>query len=44
MEKKKIEILAIQMGSEIADLEKNIKKVAKLLEDNLKHRTADFVF
>ena len=45
MEKKtKIDLLAIQMGSEIGNLEANIKKVQNLLENNLSVRSADFVF
>ena len=45
MEKKtKIDLLAIQMGSELGALEANINKVEKLLEDSLSIRTADFVF
>ena len=45
MEKKtKIDLLAIQLGSELGALEANINKVEKLLEDSLSIRTADFVF
>lgn len=44
MEKKKIELLAIQMGSVIANSDENIKKVEKLLEENLSLRSVDFVF
>ena len=44
MEKKKVKLLAIQMGSAIADIDKNILKVQKLLEDNLSSCSADFVF
>ena len=45
MEKKvKINILAIQMSSIIADLESNIQKVEYLLEKNLVDKTVDFVF
>ena len=42
--KKKITLLAIQMGSEIADLKANISKVRELLEKKLSVRPADFVF
>ena len=46
MEKKKtkINLLAIQMGSEIAQLEANIKKVEMLLENCLSRGAVDFVF
>lgn len=44
MEKKKITLLAIQMGSVIADRDSNIKKVRELLETCLSKRKADFVF
>ncbi len=45
MEKKtKISLLAIQIGSEIADVEANILKVENLLEQNLSSKRADFVF
>ena len=45
MEKKtKVYLLAIQMGSDIANLELNIQKVENLLEDCLLNRSADFVF
>ena len=45
MEKKtKIDLLAIQMGSVIADIEANINKVENLLESTLSKRLADFVF
>ena len=45
MEKKtKISLLAIQMGSEIANIEANILKVERLLEKNLASKSADFVF
>jgi predicted amidohydrolase len=44
MEKKtKIDLLAIQMSSEIAKLDSNIKKVRGLLEKFLKKRRVDFV-
>ena len=44
MEKKKIKLLAIQLGSEIADINKNIEKAKELLERNLSKQVADFVF
>ena len=45
MEKKtKIEILAIQLGSVIGDLERNVEKARFLLEDSLSNKPADFVF
>lgn len=45
MEKKtKIDLLAIQIGSVIGDLNANIKKVQNLLEKKLSIRSADFVF
>ena len=44
MEKKEVKLLAIQMGSAIADVDKNILKVEKLLEENLSLNLADFVF
>ena len=44
MEKKTVELLAIQMGSVIDDRDKNIKKVEKLLRDNLSKKKADYVF
>ena len=44
MEKKKVKLLAIQMGSVIADIDKNIQKVQELLEKNLLQKTVDFVF
>ena len=45
MEKKtKISLLAIQIGSEIANVEANISKVEHLLEENLSYKRADFVF
>lgn len=45
MEKKtKINLLAIQMGSEIGDLRANIKKVENLLEKALLSQVVDFVF
>lgn len=42
--KTKVKLLAIQMGSIIADIQENIKKVEQLLEDNLSLYKADFVF
>ncbi len=45
MEKKtKVKLLAIQMGSVIADVEENIKKVEALIEKELFEKSADFVF
>ena len=44
MEKKKVKLLAIQMGSVIADRTKNIKKVEKLLEQSLSSKNVDCVF
>ena len=45
MEKKtKVNILAIQMSSEIGQIRVNIEKVRKLLEKNLLSYRADFVF
>lgn len=45
MEKKtKVSLLAIQIGSEIANVEANILKVENLLEKNLSSKRADFVF
>ena len=45
MEKKtKVKLLAIQLGSVIADLDANIKKAEKLLEYELIRNAADFVF
>lgn len=45
MEKKtKVRLLAIQMGSVIADLKANIEKVERLLEKELIRNAADFVF
>ena len=45
MEKKtKVSLLAIQIGSEIANIEANILKVENLLEQNLSSKSADFVF
>ncbi len=44
MEKKKIKLLAIQMGSVIADIEQNVLKVRNLLEENLLRHVSDFVF
>jgi len=42
--KKKIRLLALQMGSKIGDKEENIKKVKTLLEKNLSKHSADYVF
>lgn len=45
MEKKtKVKLLAIQLGSVIADVEANIKKAEALIEKELFERSADFVF
>ena len=45
MEKKtKVKLLAIQLGSVIADVGANIKKAEQLLEENLASNKADFVF
>ena len=45
MEKKnEVVLLAIQMGSIIADIDANIRKVEELLESNLSLKQADFVF
>ena len=44
MEKKKINLLAIQMESAIADLRKNIEKAESLIEKSLRKTSADFVF
>lgn len=44
MEKKTINLLAIQIGSIIADKDTNIKKVRNLLETLLSQNKADFVF
>ena len=44
MEKKKVKLLAIQIGSVIADIDANIQKVKRLLEDNLLKQSVDFVF
>ena len=44
MEKKKVKLLAIQMGSVIANIDKNIQKVRELLEKNLLQKSVDFVF
>jgi len=45
MEKKKeVRLLAIQIGSELADIDRNIEKVEKLLASNLSSKSADFVF
>ena len=45
MEKKtKVRLLALQIGSVIADRDSNIKKVKELLESTLAQRKVDFVF
>ena len=45
MEKKtKIRLLALQIGSVIADRDRNIKKVKELLDETLSKKKADFVF
>ncbi len=45
MEKKtKVKLLAIQLGSVIADINENIRKAERLLEENLLSRSVDFVF
>ena len=44
MEKKKINLLAVQMGSTIANLKQNITKVESILETLLSEEVADFVF
>lgn len=45
MEKKtKVKLLAIQLGTVIADVGANIKKAEQLLEENLASNKADFVF
>ena len=45
MEKKnEIVLLAIQMGSIIADINSNVRKVEELLESNLSKKSANFVF
>lgn len=45
MEKKtKVDLLAVQIGSVLGDLPKNIQKVESLLEKKLSNRLADFVF
>lgn len=44
MEKKTLKLLAIQMGSEIAQVQKNIDKVELLLREALSSVKADFVF
>lgn len=41
---KKIDLLAIQIGSEIAQINCNIQKVENFLEKNLSKKSADFVF
>ena len=42
--KKKVKLLALQMGSEIAQIEKNIEKVKTLLQESLKKYNPDFIF
>ena len=44
MEKKKVKLLAIQMGSTIANVDKNIAKVENMLNESLSAKSADFVF
>ena len=44
MEKKKVKLLAIQMGSVIANIDENIKKVRQLLERYLLQKSVDVVF
>ena len=45
MEKKnEVVLLAIQMGSIIADIDANVRKVEELLESSLSKKQADFVF
>ena len=44
MEKKKVKLLALQMGSVIGNKKKNIDNVKKLLEKYLKRYKTDFVF
>ena len=44
MEKKKINLLAVQIESAIANIDINIKKVESLLVDLLSNFSADFVF
>ena len=41
---KKISLLAVQIGSVIADKKKNIEKVENLLRDELSNEKSDFVF
>ncbi len=41
---KKIKLLAIQIGSEIGNLDANIRKTKKLIEKYLSEKNADFVF
>ena len=42
--KKKVKLLALQMESEIAQIEKNIEKVKTLLQESLKKYNPDFIF
>jgi len=44
MEKKKIKLLAVQLGSVIGDRDRNIKKAKELLESLLEKQKVDFVF
>jgi predicted amidohydrolase len=44
MADKKVNLLAIQMGSDIANLQSNISKVESLLKSSLVKYSADFVF
>ena len=44
MEKKKINLLALQIGSTIADINKNIIKVREMLDNLLISKPVDFVF
>lgn len=44
MAEKKIKLVAIQLGSVIADKDKNIRKAKRLIEENLLYRSADFLF
>ena len=44
MEKKKVKLLALQMGSKIGNVKANIKNVKRLLDKYLSSKSADFVF
>ena len=44
MAEKKIKLVAIQLGSVIANKDENIRKAKRLMEENLLYRSADFVF